>query len=72
MYDSAVSVNGVKAVVQVLDEQLTKSKDGQKEEEEVSWDKLTFLDALKEPELAWKYIVSFDTENSVIVICIKV
>lgn len=70
MYDSALSVNGAKAVDQVLDEQLTKSEDEQKEE--VSWDKLTFLDTLKEPELARKHIVSFDTENSVFVICRKV
>lgn len=58
MYDSAVSVNGVKAVDQVLDEQLTKPEEEQKEEEEVSGDKLTFLDALKELEAARKYIVS--------------
>jgi hypothetical protein len=39
MCDSVFSVNGVKAVDQVLEEQLTKLEEEQKKEEEVSGDK---------------------------------
>jgi hypothetical protein len=68
MCDSVFSVKGVKAVDQVLDEQLAKPEEQKEEEEEVSEDKLAFLNALKELEAARKYICEFDAEDSIIII----
>jgi hypothetical protein len=56
------------SVDQVLDQYLTKPE----EEEEVAENKATFLDALKGPEAARKYMCQFGTKRSITVMCIEI
>jgi hypothetical protein len=66
--DVALKNCGVQSIYQVLAKDLTRLE----EKEEVAEHKATFMDPLKGMEAARKYILQFDTKNSIVVTCNEV
>jgi hypothetical protein len=67
---SALKVCGIQSVIQVLDQDLPRPEE--EEKEEVAEHKATFLYALKGQVAVRKYMFQFDTKNSITAMCNKV